>query len=88
MMKDKFNIVSDEDGIVIFDESDDFDSEEVQVLDEDDELDTDYLLRAMARQEARQAEEHRKHRWISAGVIMVVAAFITGVCYINFRNIL
>lgn len=78
----------EKDGIVLYDESDDFDPGEAQILDEDDELDADYLLRETERQEVRQAEECRKQRWISAGVIAAVAAFIAGVCYINFRNIL
>lgn len=88
MMKDKFSIVTDDDGIVVYDNSDDFDPEEMQVLDEDDELDTDYLLRETARQEARHAEESRRQRYISVGVIATVIIFIAGVFYSNFRNIL
>lgn len=88
MMKDKFSIVTDDDGIVVYDKSDDFDPEEMQVLDEDDELDTEYLLRETACQEAKQAAEHRRQRRVSVGVIVAVAAFIAGVFYINFRNIL
>ena len=84
---EKFKII-EEDGIVVYDESDDFVPGEEQILDEEDELDTDYLMRETARQEARQAEENRKQRWISAGVIVAVATFISIVCYINFRNIL
>lgn len=83
----KFKII-EEDGIVVCDESDDFDPGEMQVLDEDDELDTYYLLRETQRQEVLQTEERRKQRWISAGVIVAVATFISIVCYINFRNIL
>ena len=88
MMKDKFNIVRDDDGIVVYDESDDIDPEEMQVLDDEDELDTDYLLRETKLQEARQAEEHRMQRYVSAGVIAAVIIFIAGVFYFNFRNIL
>lgn len=82
-----FKII-EEDGIVIYDESDDFVPGETKKLIDEDQLDTDYLLRETARQEIKQAEERRKQRWISTGVIMAVVAFIAGVCYINFRNIL
>lgn len=87
MNTEKFKII-EKDGIVVYDQNDDFDPEETQILNEEDELDTDYLLRETARQEVRQAEERRRQRYISAGVIAAVVAFVAGVCYINFRNIL
>lgn len=86
-MAERFNKI-EEDGIVIFDESDDFNPGEVQVFDGEDELDVEYLLRETKRQEAQQSEENQKQRWVSVGVIAVVVAFIAGVCYINFKNIL
>lgn len=86
-MSNKFKTI-EEDGIVVYDESDDFVPGETQILDEDDEFDTDYLLRETARQEARHAEESRRQRYISVGVIAAVIIFITGVIYFNFRNIL
>lgn len=88
MRTDHSKVVRDEEGIVIFDRSDDFDPGEVQILNEDDELDTDYLLRETARQEAQQEKERKTRGWVSAGVIAAVVAFIAGVCYINFRNVL
>lgn len=88
MRTDQSKVVRDEEGIVIFDRSDDFDPGEVQILNEDDELDTDYLLRETARQEAQQEKERKTQCWVSAGVIAAVVAFIAGVCYINFRNVL
>lgn len=88
MRTDQSKVVRDEEGIVIFDRSDDFDPGEVQILNEDDELDTDYLLRETARQEAQQEKERKTQGWVSAGVIAAVVAFIAGVCYINFRNVL
>lgn len=87
MKTERFKTI-EEDGIVIFDESDDLVPGEAQILDEDDELDVEYLLRETARQEEQEAEEKRKHRWVSAGVIAVMVIFIAGVCYFNFRNIL
>lgn len=88
MRTDQSEVVRDEEGIVIFDRSDDFDPGEVQIFNEGDELDTDYLLRETARQEAQQEKERKTQGWVSAGVIAAVVAFIAGVCYINFRNVL
>lgn len=88
MVKEKFEVVEDKDGIVIYDESDDYDPGEEQIIDEDDELDIDYILREAKRQEAQAAEEKRKQRWVSAGVIVAVVAFIAGICYWQFKNIL
>ena len=87
MNADKFKIIEEE-GVVIYDESDDFDPEESQILDEEDELDTDYLLRETQRQEARRAEERRRQRCVTVGVIAAVITFIAIMCYINFRNVL
>lgn len=87
MKTEKFKTI-EEDGIVIFDESDDFVPGETQILDEDDELDVDYLLRETARQEEQEAEEKGKQRWVSAAVIAGVVTFIAVVSYINFKGIL
>lgn len=87
MTSDKFKII-EEDSIVVYDQSDDFVPGETRILDEEDDLDTDYLLRETARQEVRHAEESRRQRYISVGVIAAVIIFITGVIYFNFRNIL
>lgn len=87
MANGKFKTI-EEDRILIFDESDDLDPGEIQILDEDDELDTDYLLMETARQEAQQAKDRQIQRRVSVGVIAAVVAFIAGVCYINFRNII
>lgn len=87
MNTDKFKTI-EKDGIVVYDESDDFVPGEEQILDEEDELDTDYLLQETARQEARHAEERRRQMYVSVGVIAAVIIFIAGVFYFNFRNIL
>lgn len=87
MKKEQYNILMDEDNLVIFDESDDFVPGEAQILDKDDELDMEYLLRETARQEAEQEKELQSQRWMSVGVISAVIAFIVGLCYIIFRNI-
>lgn len=88
MKKEKYNIIRDEEDLVIFDESDDFVPGETQILDENDELDVEYLLRETAHQEAEYENELQRQRWVSVGVIAAVVAFIAGACYINFRNIL
>lgn len=87
MAEEKFNIVEEED-ITIFDESDDYVPGEVTVLDEDDELDVEYLLRETALQEAQQARKQKTQRWVSVGVVAAVVAFIAGVCCFSFRNII
>lgn len=87
MTEDQFKIVEDENGIVIYDESDDYVPED-EILDEDDELDTDYILREAKRQVEQETKEKHLQRWISAGVILAVVSFIAGVCYLNFKDIL
>lgn len=88
MERENFTIIEDADGIVIFDGSDDYVPEENQIVDNDDELDMEYILEYEKQQAARVAVENQKHRWVSAGVIAGVILFITAVCYINFKNIL
>ena len=88
MGKDKFKVVEDEEGIVIYDESDDYDPGEEQIIDDDDELDYDYIRRYEKMQENQQTEEKRQQRWVSIGVIVSVIAFIIGTCYYNFKGIL
>ncbi len=87
MEKDRFKIVEDEDGVIIYDESDDYVPGEEEILDEDNELDTEYILREAKRQEVREAEEKHRQKWISAGVVIAVVAFIAGICFINFKGI-
>lgn len=87
MEKDRFKIVEDEDGVIIYDESDDYVPGEEEILDEDNELDTEYILRESKRQEAQEAEEKHRQKWISAGVIIAMVAFIAGICFINFKGI-
>lgn len=88
MTREDFKIIEDEDGIVIYDESDDYVPEENQIVDDDDELDMEYILEYEKQQAAQVADENKRQRWISAGVIAGVILFITAVCYINFINII
>ncbi len=87
MEKKRYRIIEEEDGVVIYDESDDYVPEE-NILDEDDELDTDYILRDAKRQEEQEAKEKRQQRLVSSGVIAAVVAFIAIISYINFKGIL
>lgn len=87
MRKTEYKII-EEDGLIIYDESDDLDLGEMHILDDFDELDIEYLLRETARQEAQQAKERRTQRWISTAVILSVVSFIAIVSYINLRGIL
>lgn len=88
MTREDFTIIEDENGIVIYDESDDYVPEENQIVDDNDELDMEYILEYERQQAAQVADENKMQRWISAGVIAGVILFITAVCYINFINII
>ncbi|MDE6484192.1 MAG: hypothetical protein K2L14_02220 [Duncaniella sp.] len=82
----KFKVTEDEDGFIIYDESDDYLPREAE--NEEDELDIEYLIEEQKRLDARKAVEQRKQRWVAVGVIAGVILFISAICYINFRNIL
>lgn len=88
MTRKDFTIIENEDGIVIYDESDDYVPEENQIVDDDDELDMEYILEYEKQQAAQVSDENKRQRRISAGVIAGVILFITTVCYINFINII
>lgn len=88
MNKERFKVVEDKNGIVVYDESDDYVPGEEQIIDEDDELDIDYILREAKRQEEQEDKEKHQQRRVSVGVIIAVVAFIAGICYINFKGIL
>ena len=79
-------MIEDEDGIILYDESDDYLPRESE--ENDYELDIDYLIEEQKRQDARNADEGRKHRRVGLGVIAGVILYIAAVCYINFKNIL
>ncbi|MDE6415472.1 MAG: hypothetical protein K2K68_00395 [Duncaniella sp.] len=80
----EFHVIDDEDGIVIYDESDDYFPGDGRIFDGTDELDMDYILEYEKQQEARKAAELRHQRWISAGVIACVILYIALVTYIAF----
>lgn len=88
MTREDFTIIEDEDGIIILDESDDYAPGEQKIIAEDDELDIDYLINQTRLQEAQKRSERHRQRWVSVGVIITVIAFITVVCYVNFKDIL
>lgn len=100
-MKDKFDVI-EEDGIVIYDDSDDYDSGEDGETPSDEpeegcgfrlmtneEIFTDEYMHEYARKmDDKIAKEKRQQRLISVGVIVTVVLFIGLVVYINFRNIM
>ena len=96
-MKKKFDLI-EEDGVVIYDESDDFDPglEEATQTEEggfrmrtNEEIFTDEYMQDYARKMDNQiAREKRIQRIISVGVIVAVIMFIGLFSYINFRAIL
>lgn len=99
-MKKEFDII-EEDGIVIYDESDDYDPGEDEVnssentetgsfrLMTNEEIFTDEYMQEYARKmDAQIAKEKREQRLISVGVIAAVILFIACVTYFNFKDIL
>ena len=96
-MKENFYLV-EEDGVVIFDKSDDYDPGEVEVnqsepdsfrLMTNEEIFTDEYMQEYARKMDNQiAREKRLQRLISVGVIAAVILFIGLISYINFRAII
>lgn len=91
----KFDIV-EEDGVVIYDESDDYDPGVDEDMEEglfrllsNEEIFTDEYMQEYARKmDAQIAKEKRTDRLVSAGVIVSVIGFIALVFYIGFKNIL
>lgn len=99
-MKNKFEIIEEED-IVIFDESDDYDPGEDEIIQSEnnedgnfrlltnEEIFTDEYMQNYAKKMDEQiAREERIQRLISVGVIVGIVLFIAVVSYINFRKIL
>lgn len=81
-MKHNFKKI-EEDGITIYDESDDFFSGEEHILEVDDEIDIEYFERAWNEQQEREAAEARSQRWVSVSVIVGIILYIIAVCYIT-----
>lgn len=71
MDKEKFRIVEDEDGIAIYDESDDFVPGEEGILD-DDNLDMDYIREYEKRQADNKRAYGHQQKWVSVGVITAI----------------
>lgn len=98
-MKKRFDMV-EEDGVVIYDESDDYDPGEETLgydvseegdfrLMSNDEIFTDEYMQNYAKKMDKEiAKEERHQRIISVGVITAIILFIGAVTYINFKNIL
>lgn len=76
-----FEVVRDEDGIIVYDESDDYFDDETATLCDDEEIFTDeYMLAFAEKSDAEIAREKRVQRWISIGVIVgiiLLAALFT-----------
>ena len=90
MANRKFEIVEDEEGVVIYDESDDYDpgedeTEEGFRLMTNEEIFTDEYMQEYARRmDAKIAVEKRNDRLVSAAVILgtiLVVSLITIICF-------
>ncbi len=99
-MKDRFDMV-EKDGVVIYDESDDYDPGEDEVVEEGNaevsgfrlmsnkEIFTDEYMQNYARKmDAEIAKEERTQRLISVGVVAAVVLFIGLVTYVNIKDLL
>lgn len=96
-MKNQFDVIEN-DGVVIYDESDDYDpgqneSEQAEEGDfslmTNEEIFTDeYMQNYAKKMDAQIDREKRMQRLISIGVIIAVILFVVLISYINFMNIL
>ena len=96
-MKDQF-YVTEEDGVVIYDECDDYDlgqKEATQTeeggfrLTTNEEIFTDeYMQNYAKKMDEQMVREKRIQRLISVGVIVSVILFIGLITYLNFKNIM
>ena len=96
-MKNQFDVI-EEDGVVIYDEGDDYDpgQDEATQTEEggfrlmtNEEIFTDEYMQNYAKTMDEQIErEKRMQRLISVGVIVTIILFIGLITYINFKNIL
>lgn len=99
-MKKKFNMIEEE-NIVIYDEGDDYDPGEDEIIQSEnnedgsfrlltnEEIFTDeYMQNYAKKMDKHIAREKRIQRLISVGVVVGIVLFITVVSYINFRKII
>lgn len=94
MKKNKFDIVEDDD-VVIYDESDDYDpgedsaeTGEFRLMTNEEIFTDEYMQDYAAKMDAKIAREKRNDRLISIAVIIGIILFVAAVVYINFKQIL
>ena len=96
-MKNQFDVIEN-DGVLIYDESDDYDPGEDETTQSEadgfrlltnEEIFTDeYMQNYAKKMDAQIDREKRIQRLISVGVIVAVILFVVLISYINFKNIL
>ena len=73
----------DEDGIILYDSTDDAD--ESEVMSEGEDIFTDEYLRAFADEEERKIKRMKRiERMVSVGVIVGIVLFVLLLCWIYF----
>lgn len=82
-MEEKHFKIIEEDGLVIFDGSDDYVPEE-EIIDDKDELDIEYLLRASMLQGETKSSEKGNDFMVSCGVVLVTVLYVAALCLIYF----
>lgn len=99
-MKDKYEVI-EEDGIVVFDESDDYDpgedentlSDEMEegsgfIMMTNEEIFTDEYMQEYARKmDEKIAKEKLTQSLISVGVIVTVILYVASITFLCFRSI-
>ncbi len=93
MAKERFEII-EEDDVVIYDESDDYDpgeddgSEEFRLM-TNEEIFTDEYMQAYAEEmDAKIKREKRNDRLVSIGVVAGVITFVAIITYLNFKDLI
>lgn len=84
MSKEKFETIEDADGIVFYDESDDYVAGE---RDNDDIFTDEYMQAFSEKMDAQIAREKRNQKIISVGTIVAVLAFIAALTAFFFKDI-
>lgn len=79
------DIERDEDGIMLYDATDDQDDINVAGLKDNREIFTDEYMEAFVREaDAKNARLKRNERIVSVGVIISIVTFIAALCWIYF----
>ncbi len=92
MAKEKFEIIEEND-VVVYDESDDYDpgeddgSEEFHLMSNEEIFTEEYMREYSVKMDSKIKREKRNDRLISVGVVAGVIVFIAAITYLNFKDL-